>query len=689
MSFALALVAALVPGLSARAEPASLREVREGYARSEISFTDRHGELLQEIRRDHRARRLNWVPLAEVSPALREAVVLAEDHRFAKHGGVDWLALGAAAWSGATGGKRRGGSTITMQLAGFLAEELRARRGGRDLLQKWNQIQAAREIERGWTKEEILEAYLNLVSWRGELQGVQAAARGLFAKDAHGLDRAESLLLASLLRAPNARPEAVAARACALAEHTPSPRPDCASLRALAQASLPRPLELGYRANLAPQAARLALARGATGAQVRSSLDARLQRFATETLRTQLAALAARGVRDGAVLVIDNASGEVLAYVANGGAGFSSAPHVDGIQARRQAGSSLKPFLYALAFERRLLSPETLLDDAPVDIPVGQGGVYHPLNYDKRFHGPVSVATALGSSLNVPAVRTLMLVGVDPFRDLLARLGFRELMEAEHYGPSLALGAVDVSLWDLVGAYRTLARGGLRSPLRLRPEENTGPDTRVIERASAAGVSKILGDPANRAAAFGFDSPLGTPARASVKTGTSKDMRDNWCVGYTEKFSVGVWVGNFNGDPMQDVSGVTGAGPVWSALMTELQPGVRAKPAAPTGVGHGPSRPLAHHRPRIVYPAAETVFAIDPDIPEEAQKLFFESSPAEDGRPLRWFLNEAPLAEATGPRVMWAPRHGRYRLELRDAEGGRLDTVEFTVRGRNLHASAP
>lgn len=663
------------------AAPPSLSEVRDGYANSDLAFVDRHGALLQELRQDRKARRLEWTTLAELSPALRRAVISAEDRRFEQHHGVDWLALGAAAWENLAGSGRRGGSTITMQLAGLLEVELRSRARGRSFSAKWDQIRYARELETAWTKNEILEAYLNLVSWRGELQGISAAAKGLFGKEPHGLDAAESLVLAALLRAPNAPPETVGRRACVLARAVGGVTPACEELTALTADRLGHRYDLGYRENLAPHAARRALAwkPQAFGTR-RLTLDRDLQKFANETLRSQLTSLAKRGVRDGAVLVVDNASGEVLAYVANGGGEASSAVHVDGIQARRQAGSALKPFLYGLAFEKRVLRPSTLLDDSPVDIPVG-GGVYHPSNYDHSFHGPVSVAVSLGSSLNVPAVRALLLVGVDPFHRLLGRLGFGDLREPEYYGPSLALGAVDVSLWDLVTAYRTLARGGLKSDLKLNADEGVPFDVRVFSASSARAVTEILAAPENRAVSFGFDSPLATRAGAAVKTGTSKDMRDNWCVGYTKRYTVGVWIGNFDGEPMRDVSGVTGAGPVWAAVMDFLQPA----DSAPRKATPAPSVPMIAvaqgvQPSRIVYPVPGTIIALDPDMPPDAQRILFEASSFVEGAGApRWTLDGDAL-ESTRAQVVWEPRRGRHRLALVDATSRTLDAVEFTVR---------
>jgi penicillin-binding protein 1C len=311
---------------------------------------------------------------------------------------------------------------------------------------------------------------------------------------------------------------------------------------------------------------------------VYSTLDSYLQAFAADTLRRHLLVIRAQHVYDGAVLVVENHSGDVLAYVAGSG-DFSSARHVDGIQARRQAGSLLKPFLYGMAIERKMLTPASLLEDEPLNVPV-VGGLYRPRNYDEGFRGLVSVRTALAGSLNIPAVRTLGLVGAEDFVEELRRLGLDGANESgDYYGPSLALGSVDASLWELLQAYRTLANGGMWSPLRLTPgEPATQSGRRIYSEATTFLLSHILSDRDSRSVTFGLESPLATRFWSAVKTGTSQEMRDNWCIGYTRYYTVGVWVGNLSGEPMRHVSGVIGAAPIWGNIVAWLH---RTTPSSP------------------------------------------------------------------------------------------------------------
>ncbi len=674
---------------------ATFETVRAQHGPSDARLLDRHGLLLDARRIDPIRRRLDWTPLGAVSPVLRAAVLAAEDRRFADHGGVDGRAVAAALLQALRGG-RRGASTITMQLAALLDPSLRPRGGGRTLRQKWAQVRRAWALERAWSKSQILEAYLNLVAFRGDLTGVGAAAAGLFGATPSSLGPAEASVLAALIARPSARPAAVARRALALRGALPNP-PTPAAIAAATRGLTGRP-SLPLARSLAPHLASRLLDGPPV---VRTTLDAEAQRGAIAALHRNLLAVRDRGVQDGAVLVVDNDGGEVRAYVGSSGR-LSSAAHVDGVRARRQAGSSLKPFLYGLAIDRRLLSPASLVEDAPLTIAL-PAGLYRPQNYDDRFRGLVSVRTALASSLNTPAVRTLTLVGGDAFVGQLHRLGFDGVDRgADVYGPSLALGSADISLWELVGAYRALATGGRFSPLRVRPDEPSGASRAVFTPATAFLVGDMLADRESRSATFGLENPLATRYWTAVKTGTSTDMRDNWCVGFSRRYTVGVWVGNFSGAPMRDVSGITGAAPVWLEVMDRLHGDAPSEPpTVPPGVtarqvrfaadvepprrdwmlaGDEPSdaQPaLASPAPHVRSPVGGTRIALDPDMPPDRQGLLLDAE-APDGA--RWRLDGSDLGPATSPRL-WKPTPGAHTLELVDARDHVYDRVEFDVRG--------
>ncbi|MFM9828690.1 MAG: penicillin-binding protein 1C [Sphingomonas sp.] len=668
--------------------------VRAAWRPSEAWLNDRHGMLIDSVRVNFTTRRLAWVPLAGMAPTLKSAIIMAEDKRFFQHGGVDFVALASALRAKFSGGHLRGASTITMQLAGFLAPDL-ANPGARGWHDKLRQMRAAWVLERRWTKPQILEAYLNLAGFRGEAQGVGAASLSLFGKTPEALSPDDARLLAALLPNPQALPSAIAARACAFAKTS-----DCARLEVASWAMLGPQRRLALDPGLAPHLAQRLLT--VPGTTITSTIDARLQRIAATALSRQLQGLGGARARDGAIIVVDNASGGVLAYIGGVG-GASTAAQVDGAASYRQAGSTLKPFLYAQALEKGYLTPASILDDSPVQLDTASG-LYVPQNYDRDFKGPVSARTALAGSLNVPAVRTLLLVGVEAFRDRLWDSGYRGLSEdGDYYGFSLALGSAEVTLAEQVAAYSALANGGRWRPLRYRLDAPAPPARTITSPQAAWLVGDMLADANARAATFGIDSALSLPFWAAVKTGTSKGLRDNWCIGFSQKFTVGVWVGNLEGDPMRAVSGVSGAAPVWRDVMLALHPdGDSVEPPPPAGIDtrlvrfasalEQPRRdyflrgtaqsviagaPAAARRPRISNPAGGSVYALDPDIPLANQRLIVAVSGNAGAH--RLVLDGHDLGDATANPAM-LPAPGRHLLALIDSNGGRVDQVRFTVR---------
>ncbi len=737
----------------------SFEETKAAHQSSDRTLLDRRGEPLQSLRLDPRHRTLAWVPLAQMSPMLLQAILLSEDQRFYEHSGVDWSAVAASAWGNLWNRRTRGASTVTMQLAGLLDDDL-AHRGGRSLSQKLGQTWVAGRLEKRWTKAQILEAYLNRVPLRGELIGVPAAAQTFFGKRAAGLDARESAMLAVMLRGPNASADVIATRACSLLKAMAS---HCDGLVDEVAAVLRRkPLQLADSLQWAPHYARLAL-RADGPIEQRSTLDARWQRLATQALKRHLAELSGRQVEDGAVVVLDNATGEVRVWVGSSGS-LSEAAQVDHVLARRQPGSTLKPFVYELAIERRLITAASLLDDSPAQVPTG-AGIYLPQNYDKTYRGWVSARAALGNSLNVPAVRVSLMLTPEMVFERLNALGLQLPETGGFYGHSLALGSADVTLLALTNAYRALANGGRYSDVQLPTQSgatdatatagatsptsaasafgptlasrnatavsptraiggsaSNAPSPRLITARAASRqvadarasfiVSDMLADNNARALTFGLASALALPFPAAVKTGTSKDMRDNWCIGWTSRYTVGVWVGNSSGAAMQQVSGVSGAAPIWRELMLALHAGSPPKPVGmPAGVVARDMRFDANGEPArtelflagteqsvirlaatpvsIRNPAPGAIYALDPDIPPAAQRLRF----AHDGQLERqakaqWRLNGRLLGR--GDSLDWMPMPGRHELVLLDDRGRELQRVRFEVRGAGLRpAGAP
>jgi len=719
----LLVLAAASSSLPVAALPA-FEEVRAAYRPSDVVLLDRHGVPIQTLRIDKTVRRLPWVALSDMSPALLRALVLSEDRNFYEHAGVDWGALAKSAWSNAWNTRTRGASTLTMQLAGLQDDELARPEGGRSIGQKVRQALRARELETHWKKSEILEAYLNLAAFRGEIVGINALAQTMFDKHPSGLDWEEAAIAAALVRGPNASTSTVAQRACGILKLQSL---GCEGIAGRTELALSRRGTMPLGEQLAPHFARQVLrpladsapssakseastalptraignARTAPRA-IRTTLDAGLQRAAIDALRTQLAELRSRHVEDGALLVLDNASGEVLAWVGSSG-GFSGAAEVDGVLARRQPGSTLKPFVYELAFEERFITPASLLDDSPAQLATASG-LYLPQNYDRQFKGWVSARTALGASLNVPAVRVGAMLGPDALFARLNAFGFALPENGGYYGASLSLGSADVTLLALTNAYRALANGGVYRDVNFGGRAAAG--TRVADARAVYLVTDILADNTARARTFGLANVLTTRGFAAVKTGTSKDMRDNWCIGFTDRFTIGVWIGNAGGEAMHDVSGVSGAAPIWQALAVYLHRNSPSRPPiAPPGVvraraeferGLEPSRPELYiagtetrrsavvqrvRAPRfgITSPLDGSLFAIDPDMPPAAQRITFEG---ENGT---WMLDGKRLG--AGRMLRWSPWPGRHELTLLAPNGKVVASVRFEVRGAGMKSA--
>ncbi|MET3136509.1 penicillin-binding protein 1C [Undibacterium sp. GrIS 1.2] len=706
----------------------SFKEVQADFVSSEGFLLDRHGVVVHQLRLNQKERKLAWVKLEDVSPAIRNALIASEDKRFYQHSGVDWNAVAAAAWGNLWNSKTRGASTITMQLAGLLEEDLRRKSNARTTTQKLTQVLVAQWLERSWRKDQILEAYLNLVPFRGELVGVHALSRVMFDKHPSGLDQVEAAIAVALLRAPNATYTKVAERACNILKDQGAPAfcQNLAGQTSLYFARLTAKSDLINVSNgpqLAPHLAQHLANKllNANMHSLRSTLDAGTQQFAKDALTRQLSALVDRNIEDGAVLVLDNASGDVLAWVGSSG-NLSDARHVDGVLALRQAGSTLKPFLYELALEKKWLTAASILDDSAINLPTASG-LYIPQNYDKHFKGLVSVRTALASSLNIPAVRTLVTVTPQLFFQRLQSLGFSLREEGDYYGYSLALGSADVSLQALTNAYRTLANQGKYSAIRTSEKD---PKSVMLPRLSPAAtfiISDILSDRTARAVTFGLENALSIRSWSAVKTGTSKDMRDNWCIGYSDRYTVGVWVGNASGAPMWDVSGVTGAAPIWQEVMQYLNRSVsNTKSTAKKELTRTVPDDVVMHsisyddqleaprneyfikgteqshiaiaksneiRPSITYPTAGMLVALDPDIPPDRQRIRFATQGLQQGG---WILDGRSLSNPGKTKsqsgqlaqIDWMPWPGKHLLQLVDSKGLVVDEIRFEVRGAQL-----
>jgi penicillin-binding protein 1C len=535
-----------------------------------ISVEDRNGVPLRTTRAADGSQ-TRWMPYEQIDPDLINAFVAVEDHRFWDHHGIDPRAIARATRDNLLArGVVSGASTITMQLARLISPAERTW-GGKVAQTLW-----AVRLEAHLGKQQILEQYLNRVNLGQATTGVGAASALYFDAPASNVSIGQAATLAGLAHAPSRdNPYASPSRARKRRGHA------LRRMRALGLASRDdvarareEPLLTPRHTPpfLAPHFTTRVLAwsadSGASPSTIRTSIDLQLQAAIEAEVRHTVDVLHDRGVEHAAAVVLDNESGEVLAWV--GSPDFWSADdgQTDMVVSARQPGSALKPFLYALALDRGVTAA-TVLPDIPKAYATSTGP-YTPRNYDRRFRGPVRAREALASSYNVPAVELAARIGAGSLLHTLRLAGFESLQrDAEHYGLGLALGNGDVTLIELANGYRALANGGEWRPWTWHPSSGathgariTAAARRVVSPVASAIVLDILHDPAARIPGFGTSTPFDFPFPVAVKTGTSRHFTDNWAVGTTRRFTVAVWAGNFSGRPMQGVSGVTGAGPL-------------------------------------------------------------------------------------------------------------------------------
>lgn len=563
-----------------------------------LEILDRDGARLAH-RRASDGRKARSLPLADFGEKLPLALIAAEDRRFSSHFGVDPLALARAGFDSARAGRVvSGASTLTQQLARTLGGSERSLSGKLDVMA------TALRIEASLDKDAILEAYLNHVEFGPNLRGAEAASLHYFQKPARELSLAEAAALAGMPRGPSLydphrRPELLLRRRDRVLDRMANA--GFASEEETGRAK-GEPLALSPRSRrfAAPHFVQslVSLGAGTCAASpprashrgtLRTTLLGELQLEVQTAVEDTVAGLSSEHVTSAAVVVLDNPTGEILAYV--GSPGLDAAlGHNDGVRALRQPGSTLKPFVYALALERLGMSPSTLLPDVELSFPTADGSRWTPRNYDRRFHGPVLLRDALGSSLNVPAVHVADRLGAGALLERLRKLGLCSLdREPAHYGLGLALGDGEVRLIELANAYATLARGGVWRPVRAVLERegddrDAEPSRRVYSRETAELVTHMLSDARARDAAFGSQTAFDLPFQVAAKTGTSKGYRDNLAVGYTPEVTVAVWVGNFDGSAMRGVSGITGAAPLFARTITAA---ARFREPTPFAPPHG------------------------------------------------------------------------------------------------------
>jgi penicillin-binding protein 1C len=530
-------------------------------------LTDRHGSPIHHLTLPDSTRAAP-LPLDQIPADLIACTLAAEDKRFYDHGGIDLLATARA--SRDLIAKRRvtsGASTITQQLI-----KISSPKAKRNPLTKIREALAARRLEMTWPKQEILSAYLNRLDYGNLRIGPAEASRFYFQKPLGDLSLAECALLAGLPQAPTRLnpvrhpSRALARRTIVLDRLRKNPDYDESRISAANRETVsihPLPVR---------QSAPWLASFGTDNKPLRTSIDLPLQRDIEAIVREETARLKDSNLRHAAVVIIDNPTGEILALVSSASWTDPRGGQLNGATLPRSPGSTLKPFTYLLAMEKNHRIPSSILADIPSPFRTEQG-LDLPQNYDRRYRGPVTLRSALACSLNIPALRELNhLGGAAPLKEFLEKLGITTLNEnPDIYGLGLTLGNAPVKLLELTNAYSTIANLGNHSPCSFVPVTSGSTNrVNVFDPSSAYLISDILSDPGARAPSFPPGGPLDLPFRCAVKTGTSSDFHDNWCIGYTPDFTVGVWAGNFEHQPMKGISGITGAGPIFHRSMLRL-----------------------------------------------------------------------------------------------------------------------
>jgi penicillin-binding protein 1C len=589
---------------------------------------------LYEIYADENRTPIN---LSDLPPYVYQASISIEDKSFYRHFGFDIVGIIRAARSTLTGKRLEGGSTITQQLVknALLTRE-------RSLQRKIKEALLSVFTEVMYSKDDILEMYLNYIPYGGTSVGIESAAKAYFGKHAKELTLAEAALLAGLPQAPSryspfgSNPEQAKARQLDVLRRMEEDgyiskveREQAASdvLRfALSKTDIKAPHFVFYVRDLLYQEYGEEMVEKG-GLRVTTTLDLELHNAAQASLSAEVADLESANVSNGAALVIKPDTGEILSMI--GSKDYFDVEHdgqVNVTLRQRQPGSSIKPLVYATAFQNKVLNPGTMLVDASTCFAVAGQKPYCPKNYDGSFHGSVTIRQSLGNSYNIPAVKALKIVGLENFIASAKKLGITGWDDPSQYGLSISLGGGEVRMLDMTQAFATLANQGVKVPLTpiLKIENYQGQTLhtvaieqrkqdlqylteyedaaageleRVMDRAPAYLVSHIMQDNTARTSAFGPRSQLVIPNQVvSVKTGTTNDVKDNWTIGFTPEYLVATWVGNNDSEPMNRrlVSGVTGAAPIFNDIMRyvlqgkepkwqEKPPDVASAPVCPTG----------------------------------------------------------------------------------------------------------
>ncbi|MBI4586283.1 MAG: penicillin-binding protein 1C [Planctomycetes bacterium] len=617
------------------------------------------------------------IRLAAIHPRLVQATLAAEDARFRSHGGVDLRAVARALWLNFKAGRVvSGASTITMQAARLL------RPLPRGYYNKLREMLLAWWLEKHLAKDEILELYFNLAPYGGNIRGAEGAALRYFGRHAGDLSLGEAALLAGLPQSPSRlRPDRAPARARRRRDWILDRMAVLGWISPQAGAEAKAaPVEIRFHPLplRSPHFAEWARWRSAPGERVRTTLDPALQKLAEETMAAWLAELRPHGVQSGALVAVETWSGRIRALVGSRDFFAPGNGQVNGAAAPRSPGSLLKPFIYALAFERGIIRPETILRDQPLRFRDG----WQPQNFSRQFSGSVTAREALLSSLNAPALELLERVGVADAITALRSAGLRHVRATpERYGLALGLGGVEVPLLELVEAYATLGRLGSHRALAFREEEPSGSLEPVLDPGAVYQVAEILEGGSWPEVEKG--GPLKLP-RLALKTGTSFGRRDAWAVGFNPSWTVGVWLGNCDASPSIALVGRSAAVPAVLAFLRRLPP-LDLPPwyAPPAGSSHliptiAPVPPIREDsRVQWISPIDGALYLAHDRPGGNRLRLQAEVTPA--GR-LSWFIDGAFAGRSASGEVLEAPLEaGAHQVTLL-TERGHMETRRIRVK---------
>lgn len=646
----------------------------------------------------------SYVPLHQMPEIIKTLFIVSEDKRFYSHTGVDWLARFHALFQNLFSLEAvRGASTITEQVVRMIHPR------PRNLWSRYLEGCEAQRLEKNHSKDEILEFYLNQVPYASNRRGIIQAAEYYFNRSPETLNLKEMMAIAVLVRAPSyydpykdknriERPIALLAKV--LFEKKMLSQENFSSVinSDLCLEKSVHDVDAVHFAHFVYKSSGKTPSKNK--GEIKTTLDVSLQVKVESLMDTLLKTLSDKKVKNGACLVVNHETGEILAWVSRSAThDDQSGKHIDGVTSPRQPGSSLKPFLYALVLDSGWTAAQEI-EDAPLTNAVGRGmHTYH--NYSRIHYGWVTVREALGNSLNIPAVKTIRFVGHGDYLAKLHALGFKSLdQHPDFYGDGLALGCGEVTLFEMVQAYCVLANRGVLLPLfaagKEQESKHDGKGTPIFSEEAASLIGNILADPHARKLEFGGNGLMNFPVETAVKTGTSTDYRDSWAIGYNHRYVVGAWMGNFDARPMNGVTGSMGPAFLLRSVFAELNRNEETRPLflSPKLVkkeicvnSHDKSGSCAK---RFEWFMKEKVFqepvtvkkqdqepieflkpvnglemAMDPRIPDASEAFEFELGGVRDQERVTWILDGEELGTSVGNRYLWFLKKGRHALEAR------------------------